>query len=199
MEISLKKTAPKAAGFSTKFIKTISLVLLLCTAANIAVNAKTLETKQTKEIAKLHTKAKKDIAKNKVMAKQIDCLTRNIYYEAGAEPYEGKLAVAQVTMNRVKSGRFPGSVCGVVYQRTLYQGMTVCQFSWTCENLSNVRIYRERWEESRKIAKKFVIDNYSYDRVRKAYYFHGDYINPGWQMRRIAHIGRHIFYASGSG
>jgi hypothetical protein len=43
--------------------------------------------------------------------KQLDCLTRNIYWEAASEPFEGKVAVAQVTMNRLESGRFGDSVC----------------------------------------------------------------------------------------
>ena len=52
--------------------------------------------------------------------KQLDCLTKNIYWEAATEPFEGKVAVAQVTMNRVDSGRFGNDVCGVVYQKTNY-------------------------------------------------------------------------------
>lgn len=193
MEISLKKVR-ESANSVTKFIKTISLVLLVCTCTNFTVNAKTLDKEKTKEIAKLHVKAKKEIAKDKALKKQIDCLTKNIYFESASEPYEGKLAVAQVTMNRVKSDKFPGSVCGVVYQKTRYNGSTVCQFSWTCEGNLKVRA-PHLYEESRKIAKKFIIDNYRYDKVRRAYFFHGDYINPGWQLRKIAHIGRHIFYA----
>ena len=42
--------------------------------------------------------------------RQLDCLTRNIYWEAASEPFEGKVAVAQVTMNRVQDGRFGDSV-----------------------------------------------------------------------------------------
>jgi spore germination cell wall hydrolase CwlJ-like protein len=193
MEISLKKVREPTSSL-TKFIKTISLVLLVCTCTNFTVNAKTLEKDKTKQISKLHIKAKQDLANSTVMKKQIDCLARNIYFESASEPYEGKLAVAQVTMNRVKSGKFPGSVCGVVYQRTMYEGLIVCQFSWTCEGNLKIRA-PHLYEESRRVAKKFILDNYTYDRVKRAYYFHGDYINPGWQLRRVAHIGRHIFYA----
>jgi spore germination cell wall hydrolase CwlJ-like protein len=193
MEISLKRNAKVADISITKFLKTISLVLMLCTCTNFTVNAKTLE--EEKKITKLHTKAKTELAKHKAMKQQIDCLARNIYYESASEPYEGKLAVAQVTMNRVKSSRFPGSVCSVVYQKSVIRDKMVCQFSWTCVDVRAIKINSPRWEESRKVAKKFLIENYTYDKVRQAYYFHGDYIEPGWQLRRIAHIGRHIFYA----
>ncbi len=39
-----------------------------------------------------------------------------VQLEAGGESYEGKLAVASVVMNRVRSGGYPNSVSGVVYQ-----------------------------------------------------------------------------------
>ena len=52
--------------------------------------------------------------------RQLDCLTRNIYWEAASEPFEGKVAVAQVTMNRLASGRFGDSVCGVIYQKNVF-------------------------------------------------------------------------------
>ena len=42
--------------------------------------------------------------------KQLDCLARNIYHEAGYEPFEGKVAVAQVTINRSKSDKFPSDI-----------------------------------------------------------------------------------------
>lgn len=194
MEISLKRKAKVSVVSITKFLKTISLVLMICTCTNFTVNAKTLDLEREK-ITKLHIKAKHELAKNAAMKKQIDCLAKNIYYEAGSESYEGKLAVAQVTMNRVNSKRFPQSVCNVVYQRSVIRDKMVCQFSWTCVDVRGIKIGSPRWEESRKVAKKFLIENYTYDKVKRAFYFHGDYIEPGWNLRRIAHIGRHIFYA----
>jgi len=65
--------------------------------------------------------------------KQLQCMARNIYWEAASEPFEGKVAVAQVTINRVQSGKFADSVCGVVYQKTKFFEKVVCQFSWFCE------------------------------------------------------------------
>ena len=62
--------------------------------------------------------------------KQVACMAKNIYYEAAKEPHEGKLAVAQVTMNRANNKDYPSDFCGVVYQKT----NGTCQFSWVCEN-----------------------------------------------------------------
>ena len=71
-------------------------------------------------------------------AKQLDCLTRNIYWEAATEPFEGKVAVAQVTINRVASGRFAPDICGVVYQKNVIYDRVICQFSWFCDGSSKI-------------------------------------------------------------
>ena len=69
-----------------------------------------------------------------VEQKEVNCLAKNVYYEAGLESYEGQVAVAQVTVNRVEDGKFPTSICGVVHQKTrVPSGRTVCQFSWVCD------------------------------------------------------------------
>ena len=62
--------------------------------------------------------------------RQLECLAINIYREAGYEPFEGKVAVAQVTMNRVLHEEFPSDVCQVVYQKNIFYQRLVCQFSW---------------------------------------------------------------------
>jgi len=187
MEISLKSKAKATVSFITKFIKTASLVVLLCTATNMAVNAKTVEIDRKKHIAE-YNRARDNI-------KQVDCLTKNIYYEAGHEPLEGKYAVAQVTINRLESGKFPSSVCGVVYQKSIIADKMICQFSWSCENYRQKPINREKWEESRKVAKKFVVENYRMKKMQAAYYFHNDEVSPNWGKKRIGKIGRHIFYS----
>ena len=107
---------------------------------------------------------------------QLDCLARNIYYEAGYEPFEGKVAVAQVTINRV-------------YERVL------CQFSWYCDKASfkkpmNGPVYYESME----VAKKVLLEGFRLPSIKNALYFHGDYVNPKWGKKPVAKIGRHIFY-----
>lgn len=127
--------------------------------------------------------------------RQLDCLARNIYHEAGYEPFEGKVAVAQVTINRVESGLFPSDICKVVYQKNIVYEKVLCQFSWYCEQASikkpmNGPVYTESME----VAKKVLLEGFRLPSVKEALYFHGDYINPGWKREKVAKIGRHIFY-----
>ena len=127
--------------------------------------------------------------------KQLECLTRNIYWEAASEPFEGKVAVAQVTMNRVASGKFGDSVCGVIYQKNVFYEKVICQFSWVCETTHQVRpIYKPLWQESELVAKKVLLENFRLPGLQNALYYHADYVSPGWKLPRIDQIGRHIFY-----
>lgn len=127
--------------------------------------------------------------------RQLECLTRNIYWEAASEPFEGKVAVAQVTLNRMQSGKFPDSVCGVVYQKNVFYERVVCQFSWYCEGNHKVNaIHKPMWLESEEVAKKVLLEGFRLPSLQKAMYYHADYVNPGWQLPKIEKIGRHIFY-----
>lgn len=129
---------------------------------------------------------------------QLDCLTANIYHEAGAESYDGKVAVAQVTMNRVNSGDFPDSVCGVVKQKTkIDTGKTVCQFSWVCDHKSMTRKLTPLWVECYDIAKQVMFEDLKLDKLHdRVMYFHNNHSSPGWGLRRVARIGAHIFYSN---
>ena len=127
--------------------------------------------------------------------RQLDCLTRNIYWEAAQEPFEGKVAVAQVTMNRVESGRFADSVCGVVYQKNVIYEKVICQFSWYCETGHKTRpVYTPLWRESEEVAKRVLLENFRLPSLKNALYFHAENVSPGWGKPRIEKIGRHIFY-----
>jgi len=127
--------------------------------------------------------------------RQLDCLTRNIYWEAASEPFEGKVAVAQVTMNRLASGRFGDSVCGVIYQKNIFYERVICQFSWVCETTHKTRpVYPPLWAESELVAKKVMLENFRLPGLKEALYYHADYVSPGWKKPKIDKIGRHIFY-----
>jgi spore germination cell wall hydrolase CwlJ-like protein len=130
--------------------------------------------------------------------KELDCLTRNIYWEAASEPFEGKVGVAQVTLNRMESGRFPASVCGVVYQKNVFYQRVVCQFSWFCESGHTTKvIHKPMWKESEEVAKKVLLEGFRLPGLKDAMFYHADYIaDPGWSrsMTRVGKIGRHIFY-----
>jgi spore germination cell wall hydrolase CwlJ-like protein len=129
-------------------------------------------------------------------SKQLDCLTRNIYWEAGSEPFEGKVAVAQVTLNRVESGKFARDICGVVYQKNMVYDRVICQFSWYCDGSSLRKpIYPAHWKEAEEVAKKVLLEGFRLPSVKNALYFHADYVKPQWGKPQVAKFGRHIFYA----
>ena len=120
----------------------------------------------------------------------IDCLAQNIYYEARGEPRAGKIAVAMVTMNRVKSKYYPNNVCSVVTQKV----KSTCQFSWVC--MKNIpRLRQELFNEIRTLA-RMVYNGEVKDNTRGATNFHSKEIVPEWiQYKRVtAEFGNHIFY-----
>ena len=136
-----------------------------------------------------------DVVTIKDRERQLDCLARNIYHEAGHEPFEGKVAVAQVTMNRANDSRFPSDICGVVFQKNVFMEKVVCQFSWYCDSAVKLRpvngpAYKERYE----VAKKVLLEGFRLDILKNAMYYHADYVNPKWGKPKIGQIGRHIFY-----
>ena len=127
--------------------------------------------------------------------KSLDCLAMNVYREAGHEPFEGKVAVAQVTLNRVNSNKFPRDVCAVVYQKSRFTERVVCQFSWYCDSKHRNRpVNQEAYDESYRVAKMVFLEDFRLESINKALYYHDDYINPNWKLKRVAKIGTHIFY-----
>lgn len=130
-----------------------------------------------------------------VRDKQLHCLARNIYYEAGSEPFEGKVAVAQVTLNRVASGSFPADICKVVYQKNIVYDRVLCQFSWYCEQHTiNRPKNKSVYAESEIVARQVLLEGFRLPSLTTAMYFHGTYINPGWKREKVATIGNHVFY-----
>lgn len=129
--------------------------------------------------------------------RQLRCLTQNIYWEAASEPFEGKVAVAQVTLNRAASGQFPGDVCAVVYQKNVIYSKVVCQFSWYCDGTHRVKpVYQPLYRESAEVAKKVLLEGFRLPSLKHAMYYHADYVKPGWGKTPIAKIGHHVFYGS---
>lgn len=129
--------------------------------------------------------------------KQVDCLADNIYFEARSEPETGQIAVAQVTMNRVKSGKFPETVCGVVKQKT----NDTCQFSWWCDakarSQSLKRIFdKATYNKIREIAMMVYFDEEEDipDVTNGALYFHAVHVTGSPKKRSSVRIGQHIFY-----
>ena len=127
--------------------------------------------------------------------RQLACLATNIYYEAGNQPFEGKVAVAQVTINRTESGLYPADICKTIYQKNIVYEKVLCQFSWVCDRAVMARpVNRANFKESEEVAKKVLLEGFRLPSLTDAMYFHGDYINPGWKREKITKIGNHIFY-----
>ncbi len=124
------------------------------------------------------------------VSRELECLAYNVQYEAGSESYEGKIAVAQVAVNRSHDPRYPGSICGVISQKTHVGRKSVCQFSWYCDRKKRGKPSPESYE----VAVKVLQSGYRIARLNKALYFHARHVHPRWRMTRIAMIGNHIFY-----
>ena len=177
----------------TKMIRIIKTVVNLLVIASVlfvtqqAVSKKFEHLRQARETASPITAQMRQT--------QLDCLARNIYHEAGSEPFEGKVAVAQVTINRTESGEFPSDICGVVYQKNVVYQKVLCQFSWYCEGPSAMKpMNGPIYTESMEVAKKVLLEGFRLPDLKKALYFHGDYIHPNWDKKPVAKIGRHVFY-----
>ena len=129
-------------------------------------------------------------------ALQLKCLAEAVYYEARGEKRSGRLAVAEVVINRVSNSRYPDTVCGVVYQGALNGGSKGCQFSFTCDgSLDRTREQGRAWSQSQELA-RYAMLGFGRDLTRDATHYHADYVAPGWASRlvRTVQIGRHIFY-----
>jgi spore germination cell wall hydrolase CwlJ-like protein len=127
--------------------------------------------------------------------KDLDCLALNIYREAAREPFEGKVAVAQVTINRVENNQFPNTICGVVYEKNMIAGRIICQFSWYCDSTHRNRpINKDAYNESMTVAKQVLLEGFKLPSLDEALFYHADYINPNWRYDRITKVGTHIFY-----
>lgn len=138
--------------------------------------------------------------------KQQECLAKNIYFEARGETKQGQIAVARVVMNRIKHG-FGKNPCAVVHQANYIETTTdsgeiekvkVCQFSWVCDPQSSPNKNSPLYRQALKIAH----DVLAYDAHNEiipsnVLFFHSVFVNPGWNLRRVATIGNHVFYSKG--
>jgi spore germination cell wall hydrolase CwlJ-like protein len=175
--------------------KSIKLISYLVGFLAVAVLVQTITTTKFTTLKAKNGYSSPDVVSIKVREQQLDCLAINIYREAGHEPFEGKVAVAQVTMNRVKDGRFGKDVCGVVYQKNVIMEKVVCQFSWACDAVHKSRpVNIAAYNESYEVAKKVLLEGFQLSILKDALYYHATYVNPRWPLDKIGQIGQHIFY-----
>ncbi len=136
------------------------------------------------------------VAKTPASKKEMRCLAQNVYFEARGESADGQLAVALVTMHRVKSRRYPNTICNVVWQRR--------QFSWTHDGRSDRPTDRRAWKRAQQIA-DFIVNKYwtlpaqSRDAIDitngALHYYAPGLANPYWAKVKIVtrEIGGHVF------
>ena len=149
---------------------------------------------------------------------QLNCLAQNIYHEARGESYRGKVAVANVTMNRVRSKKFPGTICGVVKQAVYSRWWKehhnknvpvrhMCQFSWYCDGKSDsvlltdsngtvIKANMDAWQDSLEIAKLALLGDLSDITAGATHYYNPDLANPDWAKHfvMVGQIGNHAFH-----
>lgn len=137
------------------------------------------------------------VAERKARLAEHSCLARAVYFEARSESELGQLAVAQVVLNRVKNPLYPDTICDVVYQDA--EQTNSCQFSFACDQLSDVPQPGKAWEQAKKVAARAMAGNAEVQVVSTATNYHADYVRPKWtdSMTRLIQIGRHIFYTDG--
>ena len=133
------------------------------------------------------------IADEQLVVEDVDlfCLAKNVFHEAGIETDMGKYAVAQVTLNRVKSKKYPNTICKVVLQRYQFSWANQKSKHWTHPKGIN-------WDKSKAIAKRVIYENHRVKGLEHSEYYHADYVSPHWsrKMTPVATVGRHIFYTN---
>jgi len=137
--------------------------------------------------------------------REIECLAKNMYFEARGEGEQGQNAVAFVTINRVRSDRYPNNVCDVVYQaRTDSRGVPLrnqCQFSWYCDGKVDTVtewVYNRIERRAEYIYVNYYLNDMMNDTTDGATHYHSNEVDPYWSRHRnyqyVASIGHHLFY-----
>nr|AWM06044.1 cell wall hydrolase [Bradyrhizobium symbiodeficiens]QDF36423.1 cell wall hydrolase [Bradyrhizobium symbiodeficiens] len=131
---------------------------------------------------------------DKSRAKSEKCLAEAVYFESRGEAVRGQMAVAQVVMNRVFSGKYPETVCGAVYQNK--HRHLACQFTFACDNNADVIREPEMWDRARKIAKAMLDGQIWLPEVGKSTHYHAYWVHPSWvaEMKKMYKTGVHTFY-----
>jgi Cell Wall Hydrolase len=131
---------------------------------------------------------------DKSRAKSEKCLAEAVYFEARGEAVRGQIAVAQVVLNRAFSGKYPDTVCGVVYQNK--HRHFACQFTFACDNTRDVIREPDMWERAQKIAKAMLDGQLWLPEVDKSTHYHAYWVRPSWvsEMKKMYKFGVHTFY-----
>jgi len=200
-------TAHQSKG--EQMVKLLSLTFIIgAIIVALSVSANTIQ--QEKELANAYENARELtvlLAKSKnieidrqvkldvATQKEQHCLAKNIFYEAGNESVNGKIAVAQVTVQRSEHPKYPDNICDVVYQKTA----EMCQFSWYCDLAvqQTKATIGPAWEESKRIAKRVLVDGVRLPEIKGALFYKANYApnDRFWNsLTPVATLGVHVFY-----
>jgi N-acetylmuramoyl-L-alanine amidase len=120
------------------------------------------------------------------LPRELNCLAGAIYFEAKSESLSGQLAVGRVIVARSKSGRFPNSYCGVVFQPS--------QFSFVRGGgMPGIARGSQQWRNAVAIAQIAHAGSWR-SPVEGALYFHAAYVTPTWRLARVGRVENHVFY-----
>lgn len=192
------------------------ILSLFFTLSSVVANASNLvDTLTKKEISFINDLAT-TLRDSELRDPELICLAENIYHEARGQSLEGQVAVAMVTLNRVKSSAFPNTICEVVkqgplieswktrqdptlaeHQRVYHPRRHYCQFSWYCDGKHDRPAEVTSWCVSQAIAILITSKNGKiHDLTHGATHYHANYVRPNWadKDRVVAIIGDHIFY-----
>lgn len=128
------------------------------------------------------------------LGKAKKCLAEAIYFEARSETEKGQYAVAQVVMNRTRTGFYPATVCGVVYENKTRRNR--CQFSFACDGKPDRVRDPKSWATAQRIADDVLVNGAYLPDIGTATHYHATYVRPRWvrDMTDKHRVGMHVFY-----
>jgi spore germination cell wall hydrolase CwlJ-like protein len=184
--------------FHRKFVTWAKMSITIVTVASVTLIPTTISSAEVgterfnKRVAVMIKKQEASVKR------QLACLARNVFYEANGEPMEGQMAVAQVTVNRARSGLFPKDLCAVVAQVTYADDKTrVCQFSWMCDSKFDKTKTISQNNPSYIAARRVYLEHQRVESLDNHVYFFHRYdvkIEPNWPHHVVDRIGNHVFY-----
>jgi len=178
-------------------VTTVFSNMILTTAANSVLTISKFNTNFIQFITPSESHELLSESRQPVNKGDLTCMAKNIYYEARGESYLGKMAVGQVTLNRLHNVAYPATVCGVVNEKS--KDTATCAFSWVCDDSKPmIELDSDAWRDSQEIAYSLLaMKAHVIDITEGATYYHAYYVKPAWtkQLRHVVTIDDHLFYA----
>ena len=183
-------TAAPAAGPATVYLANGQAVQAAAAVANVSTPASAI-TRAPLMLATLPlTALVAAFSAGEALDQQTDCLATTVYFEARGESLEGQLAVANVVINRARSGKYPPTWCEVMKQPWQFSFVNPRTGRYPSINYSS-----HAWTRAQAIA-RIAAQNVAAQVAPDVLWYHADYVAPSWgrRLKRAEKIGTHIFY-----